>query len=240
METFSTPYGPFSCYKNDQNFYYHLINGSFWELDMIYNLLRPYWKDARVILDIGAHIGSHSFLYSFLNRNSVIHTFEPQTEIFKLLVQNLESRGNVINHNVCVGHLNTTVNLAKHSHLGDNESEPLSYGDGPNMNLGGVSLGTDGQSAKMITVDSLNLDICDYMKIDVEGAEPLVILGAEQTIRRCKPIICFEYDTKIDTSNMLTMFGFNNLPNVIELLETYGYIIKQIEGANWIALPKPL
>ena len=36
---------------------------------------------------------------------------------------------------------------------------------------------------KMVTVDSLNLENVDYMKIDVEGAESLVLLGAAETIK---------------------------------------------------------
>ncbi|MBL7818334.1 MAG: FkbM family methyltransferase [Saprospiraceae bacterium] len=33
----------------------------------------------------------------------------------------------------------------------------------------------------------------DFIKIDVEGAEMLVLAGGEKTIRRCKPIIVFEH-----------------------------------------------
>lgn len=33
----------------------------------------------------------------------------------------------------------------------------------------------------------------DFIKIDVEGAEMLVLEGAKKTIQRCKPIVVFEY-----------------------------------------------
>ena len=33
----------------------------------------------------------------------------------------------------------------------------------------------------------------DFIKIDVEGAEMLVLKGAEKTIKRCKPIVVFEH-----------------------------------------------
>ena len=39
---------------------------------------------------------------------------------------------------------------------------------------------------------SSNLSI-DFIKIDVEGAEMLVLAGAEKTIARCKPIVVFEH-----------------------------------------------
>ena len=41
------------------------------------------------------------------------------------------------------------------------------------MNLG---IGTD--FIEMITIDSLNLDNIGYMKLDVQGSEPLVFYGA--------------------------------------------------------------
>ncbi|MDA9164411.1 FkbM family methyltransferase [Alphaproteobacteria bacterium] len=40
---------------------------------------------------------------------------------------------------------------------------------------------------KCITIDSLNLDRIDIMKIDVEGFELKVIDGAIETLKRCRP-----------------------------------------------------
>ena len=45
---------------------------------------------------------------------------------------------------------------------------------------------------EVITLDSENLDCLDALKIDVEGYEYQVIKGAEETIRKFKPIICIE------------------------------------------------
>lgn len=42
------------------------------------------------------------------------------------------------------------------------------------------------------TIDSMNFDVVDYIKIDVEGYELEVIKGAIETIKRCKPIISIE------------------------------------------------
>ena len=35
--------------------------------------------------------------------------------------------------------------------------------------------------------------VIDFIKIDVEGAEMLVLSGAKKTIERCKPIVVFEH-----------------------------------------------
>ena len=238
METFQTPMGAFSCYKNDQNFYYHLKNNSFWELELIMKDLRPYWQQASTILDIGAHIGSHSFLYSFFNPNAKIFAFEPQREIFKLLVENIKDRANVTAFNVCVGHTNTSTTLSTKTHCGENTETQVTYGDGPIMNLGGMAIGQGGQPVGMIQIDSLGLTECDFMKIDVEGAEGLVIQGAAETIRKYKPVITFEYADYLDTSQLCKTLGLNELPNPKKELEALGYKeIKHIEGDNWLALP---
>lgn len=44
----------------------------------------------------------------------------------------------------------------------------------------------------VITIDSLDLPACDLLCLDIEGYEPLALRGAEQTIRRFKPVIMFE------------------------------------------------
>lgn len=44
----------------------------------------------------------------------------------------------------------------------------------------------------IITIDSLDLPACDLLCLDVEGHEPHALLGAEQTIRRFRPVVMFE------------------------------------------------
>ncbi len=44
----------------------------------------------------------------------------------------------------------------------------------------------------VITIDSLNLPTCDLICLDVEGYEPLALRGAEQTIRKHRPVIMIE------------------------------------------------
>ena len=45
-----------------------------------------------------------------------------------------------------------------------------------------------------ITIDSLDLPGCDFLKIDVEGMELQVLQGAEETIRKYQPVIYAEAD----------------------------------------------
>jgi len=44
----------------------------------------------------------------------------------------------------------------------------------------------------VMTIDSLNLEACDLICLDVEGYEPLALAGAEATIRTYRPVLMFE------------------------------------------------
>ena len=45
---------------------------------------------------------------------------------------------------------------------------------------------------EVVTLDSLEFETVDFIKIDVEGWEPRVLRGGEQTIKRCRPNIIVE------------------------------------------------
>jgi FkbM family methyltransferase len=44
----------------------------------------------------------------------------------------------------------------------------------------------------VVTIDSLNLEACDLLILDVEGYEPFALKGAEETIRKYKPVVMIE------------------------------------------------
>lgn len=54
-----------------------------------------------------------------------------------------------------------------------------------------IAPGSNG-SVPVLTIDSLELDACDLICLDVEGYEPLALRGAEQTIRKFRPAILIE------------------------------------------------
>lgn len=163
--------------------------------------MAPIVARASVMLDIGAHIGSQSLMSARVNPRCQILAFEAQEPMYRLLRKNLEENEllNIVEaRNVAMGHV-------CHPHVGTaNFVEDLgvrypdcAYGGSETFNLGGIGL--CGRSAReaafvvpMVSVDSLGLPRVGYMKIDVEGFEPLVILGAQETITRCKPVIMFE------------------------------------------------
>ena len=77
------------------------------------------------------------------------------------------------------------------------------------------------RAAIQTTVDSLDLSRLNLLKVDVDGPEHDILLGAEQTIDRCRPVIFVEYD-KID-----------KYPDMLAWINSKGYRIYKTEPAMW-------
>jgi FkbM family methyltransferase len=238
--TFITKYGNMTCFANDIVFNSELKNGKIYEEELIKDNIIPLFhnknKEKNVILDIGSHIGSHTLIYSNLIKNSQIFAFEPQKEIFNLLEKNVNDNNlqNVKIFNNAVGHYNMDAYIS--NMLYDGYNCIVEYNTHKTFNYGGIGLGEYGEPTKMVTIDSLNLDSCDYIKIDVEGAEILVLIGGVNTITNFKPYIWFEKTDKIVTDEMKRSLNIDfELPNIFEFLNNIGYKFKPINNDNYLA-----
>lgn len=224
--TTKTPIGEISIYENDSFAKQVMELGYYAEQSILDNELKPIIENSNIIVDIGGHIGYHSIAYSRINQNAKIYTFEAQSNIFSLLEHNIKSNkleDKIFIYNKAVGHFNGKVNLSTQITDGPNSNTNIEYGTDKELNLGGVSIGSNGEEVDIIKLDSLNLEKVDYIKIDVEGAESLVLLGAENTIKTNYPIICFEHNHKKLSSEYLKILGFDHLDSPIEILKSWGY-----------------
>lgn len=233
IETFTTKYGKISCYSNDAVFISSLRNGHLYEEDLILKHIIPILNDGsiKVILDVGSHIGTHSMIYSSL-LNCKIMAFEPQKNMYDLLEKNVDSK--CIPYHVAVGHKNMLTSLS--SYLYDGYDCFIEYNTAKMLNYGGIGLGLNGEEIGMITIDSLKLDQCDYIKIDVEGAEILVLMGAKKTIQKYKPVIWFEQTDKCVSQEMILSMDIDfEIEDVTTFLTNMGYQITSIDENNKLA-----
>ncbi len=151
--------------------------------EKLYGLIKP----AMHILDIGANIGETSMAFSKLTGvNGSVYSFEPDPQTFERLKKHLELNGcsNVI-----------PVNKG----LGKEEGE-LFLEEGEN-NSGGnrISPGQQAKQGKKIVITTMDkfakansISKIDFIKIDVEGYEYHVLLGAEETIDKHRPAFFIE------------------------------------------------
>lgn len=82
--------------------------------------------------------------------------------------------------------------------------------------------GKDSIPVRRVTIDSLDLTDVRFIKMDVEGHEMAALRGAEQTIRRCFPLILLEVEARHD--------------EVTRLLARWGYRGSILAGRSWVPL----
>lgn len=224
-------YGRIRYYKNDQHMIEQYHNQLFFEQEYIINFLSDYVKKACTIVDIGAHVGSHSIMYKRLNPSSIVYSFEPQKMLYKLLCFNISDNNlrNIYSYNNAVGEDVYDAEMNPYSADGENSMQQVEYGSSNIYNLAGVQVGSGGEKIKVISLDALKMNRCDFMKIDVEGYEPNVIMGARNLIMSCKPVISFEVNKKKSP---------NISASTKDMLESLGYNCRRAWQDNWIALPK--
>lgn len=192
---------------------YTLLDFGSYEADET-TFLKSVFRDGEVFLDIGANLGWYSLVLGRQCPASRIYAFEPIPSTVTVLAKNIR-----LNHldnieTICMG-------------MFDKEDE-LNFLFAPDVS-GATSLKLTGQSRGRTSIQNVvcrttTLDIfCasrnivpSLLKIDVEGAELMVVQGGRKTLEHT-PIILMELLRKWSRE-----FGYH--PNdVFALLEEYGY-----------------
>jgi len=154
-----------------------------------------------------------------------VWAFEPQKNLYEILSRNVARNGlgsRVHTFNKGLGHKVMSVSLASLDTVRDDAPHQQGW------NKGGIGIGEGGEMMDVVTVDSLNLPGLDFMKIDVEGAEGLVIKGAADTIKKYKPVIFFEHnEQRIDPK----LVGLDCVSTPFAELVKLGY--KHFEYTDW-------
>ena len=89
METFNTTYGKITLYSNDFFIASPFRNGGYWDLDTL-KVMKSYINPNKNILEIGGHCGTSTLVYaSFLNDGNKVYVYEPQKNLYDLLVKNI-------------------------------------------------------------------------------------------------------------------------------------------------------
>jgi FkbM family methyltransferase len=132
-------------------------------------------RERKLAIQAGAAFGLWPHrLASLFNR---VITFEPLHENYQCADANLRDLENVI---IFKAALSDTCRRAS-------MSEPFNKG-----NMGTCSI-KPGTSVEVITIDSLRLEECSLMYLDIEGEELPALKGAEETIKQFRPVIALEY-----------------------------------------------
>jgi FkbM family methyltransferase len=176
-------------------------------------------KPGMTVIDIGAHIGYYSLLFAkCVGPSGRVFAFEPLPGNFALLQKNvrLNNLQNVHALNQAVFSRTQEITIAAPD-------------DQPNPGSGSVvnEAGHEHYRVEAISMD----DFCeklglrpDILKMDVEGTEYDVLIGAKETINRYRPNLLIE----------LHHFDGNPAANLVpELLAGWGYQSQWVERWEW-------
>ena len=141
----------------------------------------------KLIFDVGANVGLLALPFAEI---ATVHAFEPDSECFKKLQANVA--------------LNPELPITCHCVAIQHKCEPIQLSVrrvGGNSGLSSLMRFNchvkSRESVMGMSVDSYDMAV-DLIKIDVEGAESLVLQGAAETIAKHKPAIIWEHSVAID------------------------------------------
>ncbi len=221
-----------------------------WQRDLLIKMAE-YIKPGTTVLDIGANIGAMTIQFSHLTGPSgKVLSFEPQYFIYEVLSANIlglalpnvkaYKSGLSFKHGVA----SMVEQLPDGANTGKNFTDALSSKS--TINFGGRNIGKGGEHIRLNTLDSLNVTGISFMKIDVQGAENLMLYGARETILRELPTINVEdspyFTAKFATQESIELLG---IPlevqqfKGIEWLKSIGYRLTFQGGEDLIFEPPP-
>jgi FkbM family methyltransferase len=205
-----------------------------WEKDILEKLKVNSYD---VIFDIGANIGTHSIWWAFNKNAKEIHVFEPILKTYNILKKNVD--------------INNLKDIFKINNVGLGEKEEramVSFADQLRnyiINSGTASLkSVEDNAIANNTVQIITLDKyisnnftgkkINLIKIDVEGFEYKVLLGAKETLTKFSPDILIEIHEFLYKETKDDRF-FDLIKKVDGLLNEYGYkMVEELSSMNFL------
>lgn len=199
--------------KGDYISNYILNTGRPYESDLLRFLLKLL-KRGQTIIDVGANIGNHTICMAVLAKVRV-HAFEPNIEAIGFLRHNvrLNEVGKFVQiYEVAVGNCNSFCDIIHgiEGNLGTARVKMNDNGPIPIIKLDDVLVGTP----------------VHLIKIDVEGSERDVLLGAKNILETYHPIVVMEahdLHRRACIDEILIPMNYFRVPVVYAYTPTYVY-----------------
>lgn len=170
-----------------------------------YKKCKPYFKNTRVALDIGSKDGE--FAQHMCKDFDHIHTFDMR---YKKKLRKISSNKKVTRHQCAIGNM---IGEVEHSGAYTNV-----YVDGVIPTVSPIK-----------TIDSFEFDVVDFIKIDVEGDEQLVLEGAVNTLEIHKPVVVLEQNETTE------LYDKGKYGDAVRWLQKHNYKITDYDGwDDWI------
>jgi FkbM family methyltransferase len=178
-------------------------------------VLRKSLRPGSVFVDVGANIGLYTRLASrIVGPSGRVYAMEPQPAALRLLQANARDLPNT-----------TILPLAIGEQSGEMEFFIKEKGDTSSFDPDGAA------SSVRVPVSTLDRELStaarvDLVKIDVEGFEMEVLRGAVETLRRHRPLVCFEFVTDYAARRGFTIDDYR------AVFAPFGYTLQWIEATG--------
>lgn len=219
--TFNTSFGTFLKGTDYISNWMEKNPDKMWD-GFLLDVFQKYINKDDCVIEVGANVGAHTITLSKLAKK--VYSFEPQKFIFLQLCGNL-----FLNKCLNVQSFNKVVADSERLFSIEKDIDYLSQDDAPRLQFLYSEKGE-----KSVTIDSFNIP-CNFLKIDAQGCDLLVLQGAIETITKYKPVIVLEIEEEAMLSKFqTTKSDYINFFNYIN----YSYSTFIPNGADYLLLPK--
>ena len=177
-------------------------------------------EPGQTVFDVGSNVGFFAILAARLvGPTGSVHAFEAVPACAKALSRNAARNGftNVTVHAVAVGDRQGEIELLQGRHPG---GATTSQADRPQSYTGSIVVPV---VALDVMIAEAELPVPDFVKIDVEGAEPQVLAGMEVTLAEASPAVLCELDDPTDEG------AAAKVDRVRQTLQRHGYHVEELD-----------
>lgn len=191
-------------------------------------------KDSSVFFDVGANVGLFTLIAHKVNSDCIIHAFEPSKSTYDALVENVRLNfGKQIEHRIFLHNIGFS-NIEGVAKIATPSSTSNVFNDSfRSLVINDQSKGFDVEDISLTTLNNFieynKIANIDLIKVDIEGAEFLLVQGGLQFLKRQRPTIVFE---NTDLHNY--RFG-HTVADILYELKQIGYTIFSYEESQWVA-----
>ena len=165
-----------------------------------------------IAIDGGAHVGSWTL--EMCKYFKLVYAFEPCTESFQMLLQNMVNNDLLDKTELFNNALSNMRHMVK----------MVAPRGRSTLTARQMKISSKG-NVEAVTIDSLDLPGCDLIKLDLEGAEALALQGARLTIDKFHPFLIIEFN------NLVRQYG-NSEDHLEKRIKKLGYEMVWRDGVD--------
>ncbi len=190
------------------------------------NFLLNFIESGDTVFDVGAHVGYYTMLSSTLvGEKGQVHSFEPTPRTFQTLKSNTSLKTNVTINNNAVLDKETEIEFVDY---GPKYSAFNSFQKRTGDEMAFLSQ-PEKIKVKTISLDKYTTEknlIPNFIKIDAEGAEYLILEAMIDILKNKKPIVTIEVAGEEEWKE--------NCEKSIAFLQSHGYIAYEIDLNGYV------